>query len=275
MAAAATRRDPSARGRHADALVSCAAPTSRSTCCACGRGIAQGAPRWGLKYAGGPLTQEHVVPLYGTHPMWSWFHHECGFAFERRSELLSRNPEWRAAATCHLCGTDCDRDPEELRVRCGGKAPARRGDKVVHHAFHVACARVALGEEALPRARLVGAQPIYGGLGWTQLTSAEQQLVLRALGEKEGEREKEGECECEQAPEQECGTQHIVTGTPRIKVKASGGGGAGHRSEDERPAAGRASSSSGGGNVKRRVAPARSPAPTAAGSKRARRGGNA
>jgi hypothetical protein len=267
MAVAATRRDPSARGRHADALRSGAAPTSRSTCCACGRGIAQSALRWGLKYAGGPLAQEHVVPLYGTHPMWHWFHHECGFAFERRSELLSRNPEWRAAATCHLCGMDCDRDLEELRVRCGGKAPARRGDKVVHHAFHVACARVALGEAALPRARLVGAQPTYGGLGWAQLTSAEQQLVLRALDEKEGEREKEGEGGC--VREQERGTQDIVTGpgTPRIKVRESGGGGAG-------PAA-RSASSSGGGSVKRRVAPARSPAPAAAGSKRARRGGNA
>jgi hypothetical protein len=272
MAAAATRRDPAARGRHADALASCAAPTSRSTCCACGRGIVQGAPRWGLKYAGGPLAQEHVVPLYGTHPMWHWFHQECGFAFERRSELLSRNPEWRAAATCHICGTDCDRDPEELRVRCGGKAPARRCDKVVHHAFHVACARVALGEGALPRSRLVGAQPTYGGMGWTQLTSAEQQLVLRALCEKEGEREKAGERECEQVREQERGTQDIVTGTPRIKVKAGGGGGrAGRRSEDERPATD--SASSGGGDVKRRVA--RSPAPAAASSKRARRDGSA
>jgi hypothetical protein len=80
VTAATARRDPGARGRHADALVSGVAPT-RAASCACGRAITQGAPCWGLEYAGGPLAEEQVVPLYGSHPMWHWFHRDCGFAF--------------------------------------------------------------------------------------------------------------------------------------------------------------------------------------------------
>ena len=133
---AADRRDPSSRGIHTDALRFEKAKSGRATCGSCYKVIAKNALRWGLKYAGNPLPEETVIPLYGTQPMYMWFHESCGFSLSRHSLLRSRHPEWHAAQTCHLCGEKED-GHGDIRLRCGAKV---RGKKVMFHNFHVSCA---------------------------------------------------------------------------------------------------------------------------------------
>ena len=126
------RLDPSERGIHEDAIQAGRAPTSASTCIACRKSIQRGSPRWGIKYAGNPLPQEAVIPLYGSHPMAMWCHAgKCGL------ELVRITPpqmmDTPATATCHACQ---DQPSSGIRMLCGGP---NKGRKIQSHAFHVAC----------------------------------------------------------------------------------------------------------------------------------------
>ena len=89
----AQRNEPKHRGIHKDAIQAGRAPTGASTCIACDRKIEGNHPRWGIKYAGNPLSIP-VLPLYGSHPMVQWCHAGgCGLAFFRYKDLASEAPE--------------------------------------------------------------------------------------------------------------------------------------------------------------------------------------
>jgi hypothetical protein len=112
------RCDPKRRGIHPDdALMVGMAPTSASTCVDCHTKIVQGSIRFGIKYAGNPLPNIPVIPLYGTHPvpMYMWCHAgtgdttttgtssqnrrlPCGLSYCRLSKTMSD-----AERTCHAC----------------------------------------------------------------------------------------------------------------------------------------------------------------------------
>mmetsp|Transcript_33042 Transcript_33042/g.71507 ORF Transcript_33042/g.71507 Transcript_33042/m.71507 type:complete len:101 (+) Transcript_33042:26-328(+) len=64
------RADPKLRGVHRDGIQADVSPSSRAECVDCGKPIAKGSARWGIKYGGNPLTGigAGVMPLYGTHP---------------------------------------------------------------------------------------------------------------------------------------------------------------------------------------------------------------
>ena len=102
----AQRNEPKHRGIHKDAIQAGKAPTGASTCIACDRKIEGNHPRWGIKYAGNPLSIP-VLPLYGSHPMVQWCHAGgCGLTFLRYKDLASEAP---AARTCHACQDTSDK----------------------------------------------------------------------------------------------------------------------------------------------------------------------
>jgi hypothetical protein len=171
------RCDPAKRGIHPDALRFGTAPTSASACVGCGRTIAGGSVRWGLKYAGNPLP-EPVVPLYGSHPMTLWCHADCGLTYHQL-----REGECAAAKTCHLCQTEPDPERDGgLRLLCGG---SNKGRKVRSHAFHLSCWKQAVmrcDDETIRRAILRDPTTIGGRrLGWSDLSAAQQEIVRRAI----------------------------------------------------------------------------------------------
>ena len=175
-ASIAARRDPKSRGVHKDALTLEVAKSGRATCGTCNQLIAQGSLRWGLKYAGNPLPEEEVVPLYGSHPMYMWFHEGCGFSLSRHSQLQSAHPHWDAALTCHLCGKK-ENDSGDLRLRCGGRV---KGKKVMFHNFHVACALCCFDNSGHGRpAALDGAQLLQTV---EDLTEEEEEKMRALLG---------------------------------------------------------------------------------------------
>mmetsp|Transcript_13282 Transcript_13282/g.15137 ORF Transcript_13282/g.15137 Transcript_13282/m.15137 type:complete len:210 (+) Transcript_13282:315-944(+) len=138
------RRDPEKRGIHPDAVCIERARSNRSKCNACWKKIEKDEVRWGLKYAGNPIIGEEVIPLYGSHPMYLYFHAHCGFAFDRLSLLQEEHQTWFAAQTCHLCGKIEEDGSKsfDIRLRCGGgrlRYPAKSEEKILFHRFHVKC----------------------------------------------------------------------------------------------------------------------------------------
>jgi hypothetical protein len=144
------RCDPKRRGIHPDdALMVGMAPTSASTCVDCHTKIVQGSIRFGIKYAGNPLPNIPVIPLYGTHPvpMYMWCHAgtgdttttgtssqnrrlPCGLSYCRLSKTMSD-----AERTCHAC-QDLPSPVGSIRLLCGGPP---KGKKICRHAFHIQC----------------------------------------------------------------------------------------------------------------------------------------
>eukprot|EP00040_Diaphanoeca_grandis_P044314 m.270587 g.270587 ORF g.270587 m.270587 type:complete len:260 (+) comp90708_c0_seq1:253-1032(+) len=188
-----SRRDPKVRGIHTDAIRFDYAPTSAATCQGCQKVITKGELRWGLKYGGNPIAEEHVIPLYGTHPMYMSFHRGCGFGFARYSALEKANPTWLATRTCHLCQTTPTRGTTDLRLRLGGQ---RRTDKKVtfHAGFHLECVRNAFIKECT-RQQLstklvpcIGDEKIchgtQGGVQWEDLTEVERKHIAQVFANK-------------------------------------------------------------------------------------------
>jgi hypothetical protein len=172
---------PSARGIHKDAIQAGRAPTSTSSCVDCGKKIPAKSPRWGLKFAGSPLS-EPIIPLYGSKPMTMWCHAGCGhLAFVELTEDMTA-----AARTCHACQDE----PEAsgLRLVCGG---SKKGTKVRQHAFHIGCWKKAIVEgspdEECKTALLAWTPESVGkqrhGLSWDDLTDEQKNQVHSALRE--------------------------------------------------------------------------------------------
>lgn len=177
------RNDPKERGVHKDAIQAGIAPSRASACVACDNKIDKHGARWGIKYAGNPLSIP-VLPLYGSHPMVQWCHAGgCGLAFTRYSDMTTLSP---AARTCHACQDAPDKDLKGIRLLCG--AP-QKGQKIRHHVFHIACWIRSIQEGSDPsiHAQLIvkpediGAhirkQKKLGGLSWDDLTLDERDFV--------------------------------------------------------------------------------------------------
>lgn len=175
----AERLDPKLRGIHKDAIHAERATSSRAECVDCARLIGKDEPRWGVRYAGNPLSMP-VIPLYGTFPikMYMWCHAGCGLSFIR---LTKEMPE--AARVCHYCSDTPD--DSGLRLLCGGKP---KGTKIRQHAFHVRCWKDAIEasglDEEAKKAILIDPTKIRkrnGGIGWGDLTDVEKDFVLSRL----------------------------------------------------------------------------------------------
>jgi len=180
------RNDPEIRGIHKDAIQAGIAPSRASACVACGNKIDKHAARWGLKYAGNPLSIP-VLPLYGSHSMVQWCHAGgCGLAFIRYSDMASLSP---AARTCHACQDSpdkcCDENKNEIRLLCGG---TQKGQKIRHHVFHISCWIRSIQEgcdASLHSQLIVKPEEIVhtrrmkklGGLSWNDLTLEEREFV--------------------------------------------------------------------------------------------------
>lgn len=174
--------DPRVRGIHRDAIMAEAhSPSSRATCVDCKKRIQKGAPRWGIKYAGNPLSIP-VIPLYGSHPMYMWCHAKCGVAFQRMEPAM--HEAWK---TCHAC-EDCPPEQGLLRLLCGGLPKDR---KIQHHAFHIRCwlgAINAVDDEAAKTQLMVSPSDICNnkhGLSWEDLTPEERTTVGKIWKEYE------------------------------------------------------------------------------------------
>lgn len=178
------RLDPKQRGIHKDAIQAELAPSSRACCVDCGKVIAAGSPRWGIKYGGNPLPQS-VIPLYGTHPMVMWCHAGgCGLAFTRLAPDLVA-----AVRTCHYCSDSPDDEDNggALKLLCGG-TPNKDG-KIRQHAFHIKCWKEAIEKSKLSdkdkRSILIEPSSIgvksKTGLAWDEMTKDEQAFVLKSF----------------------------------------------------------------------------------------------
>jgi hypothetical protein len=168
------RVDPKIRGVVSGALKSEKAVSGRAACVDCGKLIAKGDFRVGIKYAGNPVS-EPVIPLYGTYPvpMYMWFHGGgCGLAY-----YILQEDDCPAKRTCHAC-QDTPGEVGELRLLCGG---GKKGKKVQSHPFHFKCWKAALVDKEL----MVDPQQIgrhkRRGLRWEDLTPSEQELVKKEL----------------------------------------------------------------------------------------------
>lgn len=178
------RLDPRKRGIHKDGVKAERAPTGRSKCVDCGKVIPKGALRWGIKYAGNPLS-EPVIPLYGSHPMYMWCHAGgCGLSYCRIDNSSSTTLSSEASRTCHLCCTEPDEQDKGLRLLCGG---GLKGTKVLHHAFHLQCWRdcVEMIKDPHRSELLVSPSAIERkggrGVGWKDLTAEEKTIATQAL----------------------------------------------------------------------------------------------
>lgn len=176
------RCDPKSRGIHEDAIRAEAdSPSSRAKCVACNKLIMKHTPRWGIKYAGNPLSIS-IIPLYGNHPMHMWCHAGgCGLNFVRLS------PEMPAAArTCHAC--EDTPSTEGLRLLCGG--PPNQHNKIRQHAFHIQCwlkSISSVDDEDAKKQLLISPTDIGKdnklGLAWKDLTEDEQDTMRLAWNE--------------------------------------------------------------------------------------------
>jgi len=176
-----SRCNPKQRGIHPNAIQAGRAPTSAASCVDCGKTILKGDPRWGIQYAGNPLPSEPVLPLYGSHPMYLWNHAHCGLAY---TVLTSEQGE--ATRTCHAC-EDVPSAPGSLRLLCGGSA---KGNKIRHHAFHIACwkrAMQAAPDDDSRKALLVGPDQIgissERGLSWKDLSVEQKELARKEFNQ--------------------------------------------------------------------------------------------
>lgn len=176
------RADPTLRGIHPDGIQADLSPSSRSECIDCGKSIAKGVPRWGIKYAGNPLTGTGagVLPLYGSHPMVMWCHAGgCGLRYQR--PCASSSSSCDASRTCHLCSDTPDDDNDDIansqiKVLCGGKA---KGKKIRQHAFHIQCWKDAIQrasslDDEYKRSILIDPPDI---VGWNELSDSEREYV--------------------------------------------------------------------------------------------------
>ena len=179
------RADPQRRGVHPDGIQAGISSSSRAECVDCGASIAKGLPRWGIKYAGNPLTGigADVIPLYGSHPMVMWCHAGgCGLRYQRASCCSSSSD---AARTCHLCSDTPDNDNgdnsnPQIKLLCGGTV---KGKKIRQHAFHIQCWKDAIqrastldGEDK--RSILIDPADIEG---WNELNEVEREYVRQCL----------------------------------------------------------------------------------------------
>ena len=176
------RNDPKQRGIHKDAIQAGIAPSGASACVACYNKIDKHGARWGIKYAGNPLSIP-VLPLYGSLPMVQWCHAGvCGLAFTRYSDMADLSP---AARTCHACQDAPDTDGNAIRLLCGA---SQTGQKIRHHVFHIACwiRSIQEGSDASIHAQLIvkpedivhiQKQKKLGGLSWDDLTLDERDYV--------------------------------------------------------------------------------------------------
>mmetsp|Transcript_29033 Transcript_29033/g.64417 ORF Transcript_29033/g.64417 Transcript_29033/m.64417 type:complete len:202 (+) Transcript_29033:104-709(+) len=182
------RADPKLRGVHRDGIQADVSPSSRAECIDCGKPIAKGSARWGIKYGGNPLTGigAGVIPLNGTHPMVMWCHAGgCGLKYQPTctGDSSSRNSTCEAARTCHLCSDSPDDDDEssstpQIKLLCGGNA---KGKKIRRHAFHIQC-----WKGAINRASTLGDEDKTSIIidpsdidGWANLSESEQNYVRR------------------------------------------------------------------------------------------------
>jgi len=178
----AQRNEPKHRGIHKDAIQAGRAPTGASTCIACDRKIEGNHPRWGIKYAGNPLSIP-VLPLYGSHPMVQWCHAGgCGLAFLRYKDLASEAP---AARTCHACQDTPDKatTKNSVRLLCGASP---KGKKIRHHVFHISCWIKSIQNSSddvtalsslLVRPEDIVTKKQQRGLSWADLTQEERKFV--------------------------------------------------------------------------------------------------
>ena len=170
------RLDSKLRGIHPDAIQANIAPSSRATCVDCGKPIAQGSPRWGIKYGGNPLALP-VIPLYGQNPMVMYCHAGCGLSYAR-----ANSENCAAVRTCHYCTDAPDEEESIIKLLCGGN-PNRLG-KIQQHAFHISCWRDAITKSGLSdgdkRKILISCKDIgkRRGLSWGDLKEAEQAYVM-------------------------------------------------------------------------------------------------
>jgi hypothetical protein len=163
------RVDPAVRGIHPDAIRSERSVSGRATCVDCSQLIPKRVWRWGIQYAGNPVS-EPVLPLYGSHPMYSWLHAAaaggCGLSYYVLGE-----DDCPALRTCHAC-EDTPGSVGDLRLFCGGKP---KGKKIRGHPFHIKCWKKAMtnNKELIVDPALI--------IGWDELSESDQALVRTQL----------------------------------------------------------------------------------------------
>jgi hypothetical protein len=156
------RVDPAVRGIHRDAILSERSMSGRATCVDCSQLIPKGVWRWGVQYAGNPVS-EPVLPLYGSHLMYLWLHAGgCGLSYYVLTE-----DDCPALRTCHAC-EDTAGGVGELRLFCGGRPKEK---KMRGHPFHIKCWKISMtnNEEWIVDPFLIS--------GWDDLSESDQALV--------------------------------------------------------------------------------------------------